>query len=101
MKNSSVLEITSGSTSFFSCEYRPGATNAHTWYSTTGSAIRNAAISRIFSGTRKGEITEVAISVAPLRQVSDQRRRQDVVQRAGSGPDEQHARTTATTAIRR
>ena len=61
-----MLENTSGSTSFFSCEYRPGATNAQTWYSTTGSASRNAAISRIFSGTRNGEITEVAISVAPL-----------------------------------
>ena len=45
--------------------YRPGATNAHTWYSTTGSASRKAASSVIFSGTRNGEITLVAISVAP------------------------------------
>jgi len=34
MKNSSVLLTTSGSTNFFSCEYSPGATKAHTWYST-------------------------------------------------------------------
>ena len=31
MKNSRVLETTSGITSFFSCEYKPGATKAHTW----------------------------------------------------------------------
>jgi hypothetical protein len=60
-----VLETTSGSTSFFSCMYRPGATNAHAWYSTTGSAIRNAAISVIFIGTRNGEMTLVAMSVPP------------------------------------
>ena len=55
---------TSGSTSFFSCEYRPGATKAQTCHSTTGKAIRKAAISVILSGTTKGEITLVAISVA-------------------------------------
>jgi hypothetical protein len=66
MKNSTVLRHTSGSTSFFSCEYRPGATKAQTWYSTTGKASRKAAMNMIFSGTRNGEITEVAISVAPL-----------------------------------
>ncbi|GAO26723.1 serine-tRNA ligase [Alicycliphilus sp. B1] len=65
MKNSTVLETTSGSTRRFSCEYRPGATKAHTCHSTKGSAIRKAVISRIFSGTMKGEITEVAIMVAP------------------------------------
>ncbi len=65
MKNSNVLDMTSGKTSFFSWVYKPGATNAQTWYSTTGRAIRNAAISVIFSGTTNGEITLVAISVAP------------------------------------
>src|SRR5574343_656955 len=66
MNNRIVLEMTSGSTSFFSCAYRPGATKAHTWYSTTGSASRKPVISMILSGTMNGEITEVAISVAPL-----------------------------------
>ena len=61
-----MLDTTSGNTSFFSCEYRPGATKAHTCHSTTGKAARNAVMSRIFRGTIKGEITEVAISVAPL-----------------------------------
>ena len=64
-KNSTVLEITSGITIFFSCEYKPGATNAHTWYSTTGNATRNAAINVIFNGTRNGENTLVAISLVP------------------------------------
>ena len=66
MKNSTVLETTNGKTSFFSCEYRPGATNAHTCQSTNGKASKKADISKILSGTMKGEITEVAISVAPL-----------------------------------
>src|SRR5574343_1236044 len=66
MKKSTVLEITSGSTSFFSCEYRPGATKAQTCHSTKGKASKKADISKILSGTMKGEITEVAISVAPL-----------------------------------
>ncbi|MNL38997.1 hypothetical protein D3C87_1612490 [compost metagenome] len=66
MKNSNVLEMTSGSTSFFSCEYRPGATKAHTCHSTKGNASKKAAMSKILSGTMNGEITEVAISVAPL-----------------------------------
>ena len=57
--------MTSGMTSFFSCVYRPGAMNAHAWYRTTGRAIRNAAISVIFIGTRNGEMTLVAISVPP------------------------------------
>ncbi|OQC09355.1 MAG: hypothetical protein BWX79_01446 [Alphaproteobacteria bacterium ADurb.Bin100] len=70
MKNSTVLETTSGNTSFFSCVYRPGATKAQSWYSTTGNAIRKAAISRIFNGTMNGEITEVAISVAPVGRVA-------------------------------
>ena len=39
---------------------------AHIWYSTMGKAIRKAVINRILSGTMKGEITEVAIKVAPL-----------------------------------
>src|SRR5215831_462959 len=64
-RNRIVLDTTSGSTNFFSCEYRPGATKAHTWYSTTGSATRNAAISVIFNGTRNGEKTLVAISLVP------------------------------------
>src|SRR5438046_10642813 len=64
-KNSTVLDTTSGSTSFFSWVYSPGATKAQTWYSTTGSASRKAAISVIFSGTMKGEITLVAISLVP------------------------------------
>jgi hypothetical protein len=84
-----VLEITSGSTSFFSCEYRPGATKAHTWYSTTGSAIRKAAISRIFSGTTKGEITEVAISVVPLGRWPPAARPSGRTGRR-AGPDGQH-----------
>lgn len=65
MKNSTVLETTSGSTRRFSCAYRPGATKAQTCHSTKGRAIRKADISRIFKGTMKGEITEVAIMVAP------------------------------------
>src|SRR5438105_10873725 len=69
-KNSSVLEITSGSTSFFSCVYRPGATKAQSWYSTTGSATRNAAIKVIFSGTMNGDSTLVAIIVVPLGSVA-------------------------------
>ena len=64
--NSMVLEITSGNTMRFSCEYRPGATKAHTWYSTTGRASMKAPMSVIFSGTKIGEMTLVAISVAPL-----------------------------------
>ena len=31
MKNSTVLDMTSGSTSFFSCGYSPGAMNAQAW----------------------------------------------------------------------
>jgi hypothetical protein len=60
-----VLDTTSGSTIRFSWLYRPGATKAHSWYSTTGSASRNAASKVIFSGTRNGEMTLVAIKVAP------------------------------------
>ena len=60
-----MLDTTSGNTSFFSCVYKPGATNAHIWYSTTGKANKKAAISKILSGTKNGEITEVAIIVAP------------------------------------
>ena len=58
-------ETTSGITSRFSCVYRPGATKAQSWYSTTGSASRNAASNVIFNGTRNGEMTLVAISVVP------------------------------------
>ena len=59
--NSSDEEITSGATSRFSCAYRPGAINAHSWYSTHGSAMRKAASSVTFIGTMKGVITPVAI----------------------------------------
>jgi hypothetical protein len=45
-------------------------------------AIRKAAISRIFNGTMNGEITDVAIRVAPCGQGRDQRRRQQVVKPA-------------------
>ena len=58
--------MTSGNTSFFSCMYKPGATNDQTCHRTTGKAIKNAVIIMIFKGTRKGEITDVAIKVAPL-----------------------------------
>ena len=44
----------------------PGAMKAQTCHSTTGRASRKAETSKILSGTMKGEITEVAISVAPL-----------------------------------
>ena len=60
-----MLDKTSGNTSFFSCVYKPGATKAHIWYSTTGKANKKAAINKIFRGTKNGEITEVAIMVAP------------------------------------
>jgi hypothetical protein len=85
MKNSTVLETTRGKTSFFSCEYRPGATKAHTCHSTNGKASKKADISKILSGTMKGEITDVAISVAPFGQMRHQRRRQKVVERPGPG----------------
>jgi len=61
-----VLDTTKGITNFFSCAYKPGAMKAHNWYSTTGRAIKKAVIIKILSGTMKGEITEVAIKVAPL-----------------------------------
>jgi len=35
------------------------------YYKTTGKAIKKAAIKRIFRGTKKGEITPVAISLEP------------------------------------
>ena len=66
MKNNKVLDTTKGITRRFSWEYRPGATKAQVWYSTTGKASRNAASNVIFSGTRNGEITFVAISVVPF-----------------------------------
>jgi hypothetical protein len=99
MKNSSVLEITSGITSFFSWEYSPGATKAHAWYSTTGSATRKAAISRIFSGTRNGEITEVAISVAPLGKVAISGAARMSYSAPGPGKKNSTAATTATAMI--
>ena len=65
MKNNTVLETTKGMTKRFSWAYNPGAMKAQTWYNTTGKANKNAAISKIFSGTMKGDMTEVAIKVAP------------------------------------
>jgi len=86
-----VLDTTSGSTSFFSCMYRPGATNAHTWYSTTGSASMNAAISVIFSGTRNGEIHARRDQGPAFGQVRHQRLREQVVQPRRPGPQHQQA----------
>src|SRR5258706_9782948 len=64
-KKSSVLLTSSGTTSLFSCWYRPGATNAHIWYSTYGSAIMNATSIATFTGTKNVVVTSVAIIVAP------------------------------------
>ena len=77
----------------------PARRTPTTWYSTTGSASRNAAISVIFSGTRNGEITLVAISVRALRQVRDQRRGEQVVQRRRAGTEAAARRRTTPTAI--
>ena len=65
MKNSKVLDTTSGMTKRFSWVYKPGAMKAQTWYKTTGKANKNAAINKILSGTMKGEITDVAMRVVP------------------------------------
>jgi len=43
------LEITSGSTSFFSWVYRPAPQKPQAWYRMTGNASRKAAISMILS----------------------------------------------------
>ena len=59
------LDAMIGNASFFSCEYRPGATNAHIWYSTTGSASTNATSSVTLTGTRNGVMTPVAIIFVP------------------------------------
>ena len=63
--NIATLETISGAASFFSCRYRPGATNAQTCHSTYGNAIRKAENSVTFSGTMKGVITPVASSFDP------------------------------------
>ena len=60
-----MLEINSGTASFFSCRYRPGATNAHAWYSTKGIARPIASTRASLNGTVNGATTLVAINVAP------------------------------------
>ena len=55
----------SGSARRFSCRYRPGATKAQAWYSTTGSATMNAAIIVTLTGTMNGVMTPVAIMRVP------------------------------------
>src|SRR5205814_2708492 len=65
IRNSTELAITSGSTRRFSFAYRPGATNAHTWYRTYGSAITNATRNATLTGTRNTPTTSVAIIWPP------------------------------------
>ena len=60
-----MLPITSGSASLFSCSYSPGATKAHAWYRTYGSAIMNATSAVTFTGTMNGVTTPMAIILAP------------------------------------
>ena len=60
-----MLETSSGTASFFSCRYRPGATNAHAWYRTNGIARPMASTIASLKGTVKGATTLVAIKVAP------------------------------------
>ena len=50
---------------FFSCEYNPGATNAHTWYIECGKETMKAAIIATFIGTKNGVVTAVAIICPP------------------------------------
>ena len=52
----------SGNANRFSWLYRPGATKAHIWYISQGSANRIAAIISTFKGTKKGENTPTAMS---------------------------------------
>ena len=64
--NSSDDDTTSGAIRRFSWAYRPGAMKAHSWYSTHGSARMKAITSVTFIGTRKGEMTPVAIIFEPV-----------------------------------
>ncbi len=57
--------MSSGTASFFSCLYNPGATKAQAWYSTKGMAMPMASTSASLKGTVKGATTLVAIRVAP------------------------------------
>ncbi len=52
---------TSGMIIRFSCVYSPGATKRQIWYSTHGSAIRKAASSVTFIGTKNEPVTSVTI----------------------------------------
>jgi hypothetical protein len=60
-KNSSVLAMINGSTSFFSCAYRPGATNRQRRrrlelaQELDGVRARVAGIDRVFAAQREGE----------------------------------------------
>src|SRR4030095_1974359 len=60
-----MLETTSGIAKRFSRLYRPGATNAQTWYSTYGIAMNTATNSDSLSGAMNGEIRLVEIMVLP------------------------------------
>ncbi len=65
MKNSKVLDTTSGMTKRYSWVNKHGAMKAQTWYKTTGNANKNAAINKILSRTMNGEMTDVAMRVVP------------------------------------
>src|SRR6186713_1829106 len=60
-----MLETTSGIAKRFSRLYKPGATKAHTWYSTYGMAMNSATNSESLSGAMNGEIRLVAIIELP------------------------------------
>src|SRR4030095_12857084 len=60
-----MLETTSGIAKRFSRLYKPGATNAHTWYSTYDIAMNNATNNESLSGAMNGEIRLVAIIELP------------------------------------
>ncbi len=68
--NKIVLDTTKGSTNFFSCEYKPGATNAHIWYNTTGSASKNAVISMFIAFGLAFEVPIVVIVLARMNVVT-------------------------------
>ena len=90
-----MLDTTSGITSRFSWLYRPGATKAHNWYSTIGSATMKAASSVIFNGTMKGEMTLVAISVVPLGSEATSGAAIRSYMPAGPRPDAEHGESDA------
>ena len=54
----------SGIAKRFSWLYKPGATKAHTWYIHHGNDNNNAAIASTLMGTKNGEKTPTAISLA-------------------------------------